>query len=95
VVRRLQSEIKTATGNILIPDTVSEKPSASSGEIMWVGAGVMDQSGKVIEPEVSKGDIVLFGKWSGTEIKLNDGEEYLVMQESDIMGIVVEEKKNK
>ncbi|RPD36945.1 co-chaperone GroES [Candidatus Liberibacter solanacearum] len=88
VIRRLQSETMTESG-LIIPDTVSEKPSACGGEVVWVGAGVTDQSGKVIEPEVKPGDVVLFGKWSGTEIKLGSDEEYLVMQESDIIGVIV------
>ncbi|MEG8099316.1 co-chaperone GroES [Candidatus Liberibacter brunswickensis] len=92
VVRRLQSETMTESG-LIIPPTVSEKPSACGGEVMWVGNGVLDQSGKVIEPEVKPGDVVLFGKWSGTEINLGGDDEYLVMQESDIIGVVVNEKK--
>ncbi|AKK19790.1 co-chaperone GroES [Candidatus Liberibacter africanus] len=91
VVRRVQCETMTESG-LIIPDTVSEKPSACGGEVVWVGAGVLDQTGKVIEPEVNPGDVVLFGKWSGTEIKLGGDEEYLVMQESDIIGVVVEDK---
>lgn len=88
VVRRLPSETKTSSG-IIIPETVAEKPC--EGEVVWVGAGVLDQSGKVIEPEVKPGDVVLFGKWSGTESKIS-GEDYLIMQESDIMGVFVDGK---
>lgn len=84
VVRRVESEAKTA-GGIIIPDTAQEKPS--EGEIVAVGNGARDDNGKVVALEVSKGDRVLFGKWSGTEVKVN-GEDLLIMKESDIMGIV-------
>jgi chaperonin GroES len=84
VVRRLQSEEKTK-GGIIIPDTVKEKPQ--QGEIIGVGPGGRDESGKLIPLDVKQGDKVLFGKWSGTEVKL-DGEELLIMKESDIMGVI-------
>ncbi len=84
VVRRLESEAKTA-GGIIIPDTVKEKPQ--QGEIIAVGPGGRDEAGKLIKLDVKAGDKVLFGKWSGTEVKL-DGEELLIMKESDIMGII-------
>ena len=84
VVRRLDSEEKTK-GGIIIPDTAKEKPS--EGVIVSVGPGARDDSGKIIAPDVKAGDRVLFGKWSGTEVKL-DGEDLLIMKESDIMGII-------
>ncbi|MAY61056.1 MAG: co-chaperone GroES [Rhizobiales bacterium] len=84
VVRRVESEAKTA-GGIIIPDTAKEKPQ--EGEIVAVGSGARDESGKVVELDVKAGDRVLFGKWSGTEVKLN-GEDLLIMKESDIMGII-------
>ncbi|MER0236612.1 co-chaperone GroES [Fulvimarina sp. MAC8] len=84
LVRRVESEAKTA-GGIIIPDTAKEKPQ--EGEIVAVGSGARDDSGKVIALDVKQGDRVLFGKWSGTEVKLN-GEDLLIMKESDIMGIV-------
>lgn len=84
VVRRLESEEKTA-GGIIIPDTAKEKPQ--EGQIVAVGTGARDESGKLIALEVKAGDRVLFGKWSGTEVKI-DGEELLIMKESDIMGIL-------
>ena len=84
VVRRVDSEEKTA-GGIILPDTAQEKPS--DGEVISVGPGARDDSGKRIEPDVSAGDTVLFGKWSGTEVKI-DGEELLIMKETDIMGII-------
>ena len=84
VVRRLDSEEKTK-GGIIIPDTAKEKPQ--EGEVIAVGSGARDDSGKLVPLDVKKGDRVLFGKWSGTEVKLN-GEELLIMKESDIMGIV-------
>ncbi len=83
-VRRVKSEEKTA-GGIIIPDTAQEKPS--EGEIMAVGSGARDESGKLVKLDVKVGDRVLFSKWSGTEVKIN-GEELLIMKESDIMGIV-------
>jgi len=84
VVRRVDSEEKTA-GGIIIPDTAKEKPQ--EGEVVAVGAGARDDNGKLIEPDVKAGDRVLFGKWSGTEVKLN-GEDLLIMKESDIMGVI-------
>jgi chaperonin GroES len=90
VVRRIKEDQKTA-GGIIIPDTVAEKPQ--EGEVISVGPGALDESGKRVAPEVKPGDNVLFGKWSGTEVKV-DGEELLIMKESDIMG-VLEGKKSK
>lgn len=84
VVRRVESESKTA-GGIIIPDTAKEKPQ--EGEIIAVGNGARDETGKVNPLEVKAGDRILFGKWSGTEIKLG-GEDLLIMKESDILGIV-------
>src|SRR5580658_3534332 len=84
VVRRVKDDQKTA-GGIIIPDTAQEKPQ--QGEIVAVGPGALDDNGKRVVPEVKAGDIVLFGKWSGTEVKI-DGEELLIMKESDINGIV-------
>jgi len=84
VVQRVDSEEKTA-GGIIIPDTVKEKPS--EGVIVSVGPGARDEDGKYIKPDVKAGDRVLFGKWSGTEIKI-DGDDLLIMKESDIMGVV-------
>src|SRR6187401_3364760 len=84
VVRRLESEEKTK-GGIIIPDSAKEKPQ--QGEIIAVGPGGRDEAGKLIPLDVKAGDKVLFGKWSGTEVKL-DGQELLIMKESDIMGIV-------
>ena len=84
VVRRLDAEEKTA-GGIIIPDTAKEKPQ--QGEVIAVGPGARDESGKVQPLDVKAGDRVLFGKWSGTEVKLNN-EELLIMKESDIMGVL-------
>jgi chaperonin GroES len=84
VVRRLAAEEKTA-GGIIIPDTAKEKPM--EGEVVAAGPGARDEQGHIVVLEVKAGDRVLFGKWSGTEVKL-DGEELLIMKESDIMGIV-------
>jgi chaperonin GroES len=84
VVRRLDSEEKTK-GGIIIPDNAKEKPS--EGVVVAVGPGARDDSGKIIAPDVKSGDRILFGKWSGTEVKL-DGEELLIMKESDIMGVI-------
>jgi chaperonin GroES len=84
VVRRVQEEQKTA-GGIIIPDTAQEKPQ--EGEVISVGPGALDDSGKRVAPEVKAGQRVLFGKYSGTEVKI-DGEELLIMKESDIMGII-------
>jgi chaperonin GroES len=84
VVKRLESDQKTK-GGIIIPDTAKEKPQ--EGEVIAVGPGARDDSGKIIALDVKAGDRILFGKWSGTEVKI-DGEELLVMKESDIMGII-------
>jgi chaperonin GroES len=84
MVKRIESEAKTA-GGIIIPDTVKEKPQ--EGEVIAVGSGTRSENGSLIALDVKPGDKVLFGKWSGTEIKV-DGQDYLVMKESDIMGIV-------
>ncbi len=84
VVKRVDSETKT-TGGIIIPDTAAEKPQ--QGEIVAAGPGARDESGKVVALDVKKGDKVLFGKWSGTEVKI-DGEELLIMKESDVMGVL-------
>ena len=86
VVTRIDAESKTA-GGIIIPDTAKEKPT--EGEVIAVGPGGRDESGKLIPIDLKKGDRVLFGKWSGTEVKI-DGVEYLIMKESDIMGVVIE-----
>ena len=90
LVRRLEEEEKTA-GGLIIPDTAKEKPQ--TGEIIAVGEGSRKDSGELIPMSVKPGDRVLFGKWSGTEVKL-DGTDYLIMKESDILG-VLEEKKSK
>src|SRR5690606_13021706 len=84
VVRRVESEEKTK-GGIIIPDTAKEKPQ--EGEIIAIGSGARDEAGKLVPLDVKAGDRVLFGKWSGTEVKLN-GEDLLIMKESDIMGII-------
>ena len=84
VVRRLESEEKTK-GGIIIPDSAKEKPQ--QGEIIAAGPGGRDEAGKLIPLDVKAGDKVLFGKWSGTEVKL-DGQELLIMKESDIMGVI-------
>jgi chaperonin GroES len=84
VVRRIEAEEKTK-GGIIIPDTAKEKPQ--EGEIVAVGPGGRDEAGKLIPIDVKTGDRILFGKWSGTEVKI-DGEELLIMKESDIMGVV-------
>ena len=84
VVRRVESEEKSS-GGIIIPDAAKEKPQ--EGEVVAVGPGARDESGKVTPLEVKAGDRVLFGKWSGTEVKL-DGEDLLIMKESDIMGVI-------
>jgi chaperonin GroES len=86
VVKRIDAEAKSA-GGIIIPDTAKEKPS--QGEIIAVGPGARDETGKLIPIDVKVGDRVLFGKWSGTEVKI-DGEELLIMKESDIMGVLDE-----
>ena len=84
VIRRLEGEAKTA-GGIIIPDTAKEKPQ--EGEIVAVGPGARDEQGKIAALDVKVGDHILFGKWSGTEVKI-DGEDLLIMKESDIMGIL-------
>jgi chaperonin GroES len=84
VVRRVESEEKTA-GGIIIPDTAKEKPQ--EGEIIAVGPGGRDEAGKLVPIDVKVGDRILFGKWSGTEVKI-DGEDLLIMKESDVMGVI-------
>jgi chaperonin GroES len=84
VVKRIDAEEKSA-GGIIIPDSAREKPS--QGEVLSVGPGGRDESGKLVPLDVKAGDRVLFGKWSGTEVKI-DGVEYLIMKESDIMGVL-------
>ena len=84
VVRRVEAEEKTK-GGIIIPDTAKEKPQ--EGEVVAVGPGARDENGKLVPLDVKAGDRILFGKWSGTEVKI-DGEELLIMKESDIMGII-------
>jgi chaperonin GroES len=91
VVKRIEAEDKT-TGGIIIPDTAKEKPS--QGEIVAVGPGGRDEAGRVIPIDLEVGDRVLFGKWSGTEVKI-DGAEFLIMKESDIMGVVIEAEATK
>ena len=84
LVQRLESE-ETSAGGIIIPDTAKEKPM--EGKVIAVGAGARDEQGKVQPLDVKSGDAILFGKWSGTEVKV-DGQDYLIMKESDIMGII-------
>ncbi len=84
VVRRVESEEKTV-GGIIIPDTAKEKPQ--EGEIIAVGPGARDEAGKLVPLDVKVGDRILFGKWSGTEVKI-DGEDLLIMKESDVMGVI-------
>ncbi len=84
VVRRIEAEEKTA-GGIIIPDTAKEKPQ--EGEVIAVGPGARDENGKVAALDVKAGDRVLFGKWSGTEVRI-DGQDLLIMKESDIMGVI-------
>ncbi|TCL90689.1 chaperonin GroES [Rhizobium sp. PP-WC-2G-219] len=84
VVRRVEAEAKSK-GGIIIPDTAKEKPQ--EGEVVAVGSGIRDDSGKIVPLDVKAGDRILFGKWSGTEVKLND-EDLLIMKEADIMGVV-------
>ena len=91
VVRRVDSEEKTA-GGIIIPDTAKEKPM--EGEVIAVGPGGRDESGKLTPLDVKAGDRVLFGKWSGTEVKI-DGDDLLIMKEADIMGVIDGAKKKK
>ena len=91
LVKRVESD-QTTAGGIIIPDTAQEKPM--EGEVLEVGSGARDESGKLVPADVKKGDKILFGKWSGTEVKMN-GEEYLIMKESDIMGIITAGTKKK
>jgi chaperonin GroES len=91
VVERIDAEAKTA-GGIIIPDTVKEKPQ--EGKVVAVGPGGRDEAGKLIPIDVKAGDRVLFGKWSGTEVKI-DGVEFLIMKESDIMGVLVQVEARK
>ena len=84
LVKRVEEESKTK-GGIIIPDTAKEKPQ--EGEVLAVGPGARDDAGKRIEPDVKVGDRILFGKWSGTEVKI-DGEDLIIMKESDILGVV-------
>ena len=91
VVKRIEAEEKSA-GGIIIPDTAKEKPQ--QGEVIAVGPGGRDEAGKLIPMDVQAGDRVLFGKWSGTEVKI-DGDEYMIMKESDIMGVLIESKAHK
>ncbi|CAN7537812.1 co-chaperone GroES [Rhizobium sp. LjRoot254] len=84
VIRRIEAEAKTK-GGIIIPDTAKEKPQ--EGEVVAVGSGIRDDSGNLVALDVKAGDRILFGKWSGTEVKLN-GEDLLIMKESDIMGVI-------
>jgi chaperonin GroES len=91
VVTRIDAEEKT-TGGIIIPDTAKEKPQ--EGRVVAIGPGGRDENGKLIPIDVKIGDRVLFGKWSGTEVKI-DGVEYLIMKESDIMGVLAEAEARK
>jgi chaperonin GroES len=91
VVKRIEAEEKTA-GGIIIPDTAKEKPS--QGEVIAAGPGGRDESGKLIPIDLQVGDRVLFGKWSGTEVKI-DGQELLIMKESDIMGVLTDTSAKK
>jgi len=84
VIRRIEEDVKTA-GGIIIPDTAKEKPS--QGEVIAVGPGARNEKGEIVALDVKVGDTVLFGKWSGTEVKI-DGKELLIMKESDIMGVL-------
>ena len=91
VIKRIEAEAKSA-GGIIIPDTAKEKPQ--QGEVVAVGPGGRDESGKLIPIDVKAGDRVLFGKWSGTEVEIDD-EDYLIMKESDVMGVLVETEARK
>ena len=84
VVRRIEEDVKTA-GGIIIPDTAKEKPQ--QGEVVSVGPGARNEKGEIVTLDVKAGDRILFGKWSGTEVKI-DGEELLIMKESDILGVI-------
>jgi chaperonin GroES len=86
VIKRIEAEAKSA-GGIIIPDTAKEKPQ--QGEVVAVGPGGRDDTGKLVPIDIKVGDRVLFGKWSGTEVKIDD-DEYLIMKESDVMGVLVE-----
>ncbi|MEQ8356382.1 MAG: co-chaperone GroES [Kiloniellaceae bacterium] len=90
-IRRIEDEQKTA-GGIIIPDTAKEKPS--QGEVLAIGPGARNEKGELIAPDVKVGDLVLFGKWSGTEVKI-DGQDLLIMKESDIMGVLERTKSAK
>ena len=90
VVRRIEGDTKTA-GGIIIPDTAKEKPQ--EGEVIAVGPGGRDESGKLTPMDLKTGDRILFGKWSGTEVKI-DGEELLIMKESDVMGVIEGQAKS-
>ena len=91
VVRRIEGEEKTK-GGIIIPDTAKEKPQ--EGEVVAVGPGARDDNGKLIPIDLRAGDRILFGKWSGTEVKIDD-EELLIMKESDVMGVIEEPKASR
>ena len=91
LVKRLDEDEKSP-GGIIIPDTAQEKPM--EGKVLEVGSGARDESGKLVPLDVKKGNKILFGKWSGTEVKMN-GEEYIIMKESDIMGIIISGKSKK
>jgi chaperonin GroES len=91
VLKRIEAEAKTS-GGIIIPDTAKEKPQ--QGEVVAVGPGGRDEAGKLIPIDLKAGDRVLFGKWSGTEVKI-DGVEYLIMKESDVMGVLTETEARK
>jgi len=91
VIKRIEAEAKSA-GGIIIPDTAKEKPQ--QGEVVAVGPGGRNESGKLIPIDVKAGDRVLFGKWSGTEVKIDD-QDYLIMKESDVMGVLVETEARK
>jgi|TARA_B110000495_G_C22910856_1_gene531892 chaperonin GroES len=91
LVKRVASDEKTA-GGIIIPDTAQEKPM--EGKVLEVGSGSRNENGKLEPLDVKKGDMILFGKWSGTEVKMS-GDELLIMKESDIMGIITTDKKKK
>ena len=91
LVKRVDSDQKTA-GGIIIPDTAQEKPM--EGEVLEIGSGARDETGKLVPLDVKSGDKILFGKWSGTEVKMN-GDDFLIMKESDIMGIITSSKKKK
>ena len=91
VVRRIEEDDKSA-GGIIIPDTAREKPS--QGEIIAVGSGARNENGEIVALDVQVGDLILFGKWSGTEVKV-DGEELLIMKEADVMGVLEKSKASK